>query len=42
MDPLYYTELVYSMCHMIVMMQKVVKVYSFRLENSDVQVLRFH
>jgi hypothetical protein len=43
MGPLYYTECVYSMCHMIVMMQKGVKVYSFRLESSDnVQVLRFH
>jgi hypothetical protein len=42
MDPLYYTERVYSICHMLVTMQKVVKVYSFRLESSDVQVLRFH
>jgi hypothetical protein len=42
MDPLYYTERIYNMCHMIVMMQMVVKVYSFRLESSDVQILRFH
>jgi hypothetical protein len=36
-NPLYYTRCVESRCHMTVKMQKILTVYSFRLENSDVQ-----